>query len=103
MGKSVRESGGDLEDTLGDGKQKLCCQSSSKHSDSGLLSIIHHGDYNDHFGIDQIMQNEFNCSIIGCGFSIAPTHASCIATVLASGKYVHNMPDLKLLDFNLLT
>ena len=60
-----------------------------KYSDSGLLSVIHHGNYGSHFGVDQILQNDFYCGIIGGGFSITPTCASHITTALASGEYVH--------------
>ena len=52
----------------------------SKYYDSGLLGIVHHGDYSNHPGIGQVLQNEFNCSTIGCGFSIAPTHAGHLTT-----------------------
>ena len=66
----------------------------SKHYDNGFLSIIHHGDYSNHFGVDQILKNEFYCGIIGSGFLITPTCTSHITTALASGEYVHYMPDI---------
>ena len=44
----------------------------SKHYDSGLLSIVHRGDNNSHFGVDQILQNEFNCGIFVVGSQLPP-------------------------------
>ena len=43
-----------------------------KHYDSSLLGTVHPGDYSSNFGVDQMLQNEFNCGIIGSGFSITP-------------------------------
>ena len=65
-----------------------------KYSDSGLLGVIHQGDYGSHFGVDQVLQSEFYCGIVCGGFSITPTCASHITTALASGEYVHYVPDI---------
>ena len=98
-GKKCERKRGELEDTLDDGKwlykaKGQMAKAFSKHYDSGLLSIVHHGNYGSHFGVDQILQNEFNCGIIGSGFSITPTCTSHLTTALASGHDVLYMPDI---------
>ena len=94
-GKKHEKKCGELEGILGDGKQKTFgAKVFGKHYDSELLGTIHHGDYSSHFGVDQILQNELNCGIIGDGFSITPTCASHLTTALASGEYVHYMLDI---------
>ena len=95
-GKKHERKCRELEGTLGDGKwmETFVAKVFSKHYDSGLLSIVHHGNYNSHFGVDQILQNEVNCGIFGSGFSITPTCASHLTTAMAGREYVHYMPDI---------
>ena len=93
MGKKHEKKSRELEDTLGHGKQKPLLPKFLANTMIVVCSV-HHGDYSSHSGVGQILQSEFNCSIIGSGFSITPSCVSHLTSALAGGEYVPYVPDI---------